>query len=287
MYCEFYLDVFFVVNLILDFLVLCLTNQMLRGTANPGRAFLGAGIGAAGMCGIVVTLNGQTVFLILFYLILAAIMVWTGCKVQTVRRFLTAMSLFLGGNFLMGGLLSVLPHQIRKSVFSFLAITITAYWMLYIGIRLCKYLKGKSSLSCDVKLVLKDRERKVKGLYDTGNCLLDTQTGKPVCVMEYSSFEGLLDREQREALEHFCAMNLEEGKEQMGKGLEELQPRFVLYTSVGCQRGLLPVVTAESMTVYTEDGEKEIRGAPIGLSRTSLSLDRRFQMIINPGILKS
>ena len=127
----------------------------------------------------------------------------------------------------------------------------------------------------------------VKGLYDTGNCLLDTQTGKPVCVMEYSSFEGLLDREQREALEHFCAMNLEEGKEQMGKGLEELQPRFVLYTSVGCQRGLLPVVTAESMTVYTEDGEKEIWGAPIGLSRTSLSLDRRFQMIINPGILKS
>ena len=40
-YCEFYLDVFFVVNLILDFLVLCLTNQMLRGTANPGRAFWG------------------------------------------------------------------------------------------------------------------------------------------------------------------------------------------------------------------------------------------------------
>ena len=74
MYCKFYLDVFFVVNLILDFLALCLTNQMLRGTANPGRAFWGAGIGAAGMCGIVVTLNGQTVFLILFYLILAAIL---------------------------------------------------------------------------------------------------------------------------------------------------------------------------------------------------------------------
>ena len=200
---------------------------------------------------------------------------------------LAAGAAFFGASFLLGGILLFAEPFLKEKELPFLFITTAAYLILYTGIRLCKYLKGKSSLSCDVKLVLKDRERKVKGLYDTGNCLLDTQTGKPVCVMEYSSFEGLLDREQREALEHFCAMNLEEGKEQMGKGLEELQPRFVLYTSVGCQRGLLPVVTAESMTVYTEDGEKEIRGAPIGLSRTSLSLDRRFQMIINPGILKS
>lgn len=50
MYCEFYLDVFFAVNLLLDFQILCLTNLMLRGTANPLRAFFGSILGAAGMC---------------------------------------------------------------------------------------------------------------------------------------------------------------------------------------------------------------------------------------------
>ena len=144
------------------------------------------------------------------------------------------MPLFFGASFLLGGILLFAEPFLKEKELPFLFITTAAYLILYTGIRLCKYLKGKSSLSCDVKLVLKDRERKVKGLYDTGNCLLDTQTGKPVCVMEYSSFEGLLDREQREALEHFCAMNLEEGKEQMGKGLEETTAQVcALY-----QRGL-------------------------------------------------
>lgn len=288
MYCEFYIDVFFAVNLLMDFWVLCLSNVLLKGTASPLRAFWGAVFGALGMCGFLVfSREIHTAGLVIFYSISVLVMVRTGCGFKTLKKLLAAGAAFFGASFLLGGILLFAEPFLKEKELPFLFITTAAYLILYTGIRLCKYLKGKSSLSCDVKLVLKDRERKVKGLYDTGNCLLDTQTGKPVCVMEYSSFEGLLDREQREALEHFCAMNLEEGKEQMGKGLEELQPRFVLYTSVGCQRGLLPVVTAESMTVYTEDGEKEIRGAPIGLSRTSLSLDRRFQMIINPGILKS
>lgn len=286
MYCEFYLDVFFVVNLILDFLVLCLTNQMLRGTANPGRAFLGAGIGAAGMCGIVVTLNGQTVFLILFYLILAAIMVWTGCKVQTVRRFLTAMSLFLGGNFLMGGLLSVLPHQIRKSVFSFLAITITAYWMLYIGIRLCKYLKRKRELCCEVGIALSGKEINVKGLYDTGNCLYDRATGKSVCVMEKDSFFQLLTEKQQRFLENFCAMNMAEEKlaEEEAAFFRGLNPRFLPYTSVGCQKGLLPVVTVDKLIVREQEEERKILHAAVGISYTKLSEKGRFQAIISPGI---
>ena len=84
----------------------------------------------------------------------------------------------------MGGLLSVLPHQIRKSVFSFLAITITAYWMLYIGIRLCKYLKGKELPICEVRVTFQGKEIMARGLYDTGNCLRDQETGKAVSVME-------------------------------------------------------------------------------------------------------
>lgn len=54
MYCEFYIDVFFAVNLLMDFWVLCLTNVLLKGTASPLRAFWGAVFGALGMCGFLV-----------------------------------------------------------------------------------------------------------------------------------------------------------------------------------------------------------------------------------------
>lgn len=282
-YCEFYLDVFFVVNLILDFLVLCLTNQMLWGTANSKRALCGGMLGAGGMCVGVVVFSKHTCSMILFYLAIAALMIWVGCKVRTIRKFLAAVGIFLGGNFLMGGFLFVLPYKARKNVFSFLAITITAYWMLYIGIRLCKYLKGKELPICEVVVTFQGKEMTIKGLYDTGNCLRDQETGKRVAVMDYSSFCRLLSREQCQGLEHFCSMETEEPGER--EVLQALHPRFLLYTSVGCQAGLLPVITVDSLTLVSEGTKKHIPHATIGLSRETLSNRGSYEMIISPSIL--
>ena len=282
-YCEFYLDVFFVVNLILDFLVLCLTNQMLWGTANPKRALCGGMLGAGGMCVGVTVFAQRTCSIILFYLVIAALMVWVGGKVHTVRKFLMAMGIFLGGNFLMGGFLSVLPYKARKNAFSFLAITITAYWMLYIGIRLCKYLKGKELPICEVVVTFQGKEMTIKGLYDTGNCLRDQETGKSVAVMDYCGFCRLLSQEQCRGLEHFCSMETEELEER--ESLQALHPRFLLYTSVGCQAGLLPVITVDSLTLVSEGAKKHIPHAAIGLSREILSCRGSYEMIISPSIL--
>lgn len=288
MYCEFYIDVFFAVNLLMNFWVLCLTNVLLKGTANPFGAFWGAVFGAGSICGFLLFAKEiHTAVFLIFYSISVLTMVRTGCGFKTLKKLLAASAAFFGVSFCLGGILLFAEPLLPDRELPFLLFTTAAYLILYTGIRLCKYLKGKSSLSCDVEIMLKDREIKIKGLYDTGNCLLDTRTGKPVCVMEYSSFAKLLDREQKEALDGFCAMKLQEDGEQMEKELQKLQPRFVLYTSVGCQRGLLPVVTAEGLRLSTEDGKKEIRGIPIGLCRTSLSPNRSFQIIINPGILES
>ena len=37
----------------------------------------------------------------------------------------------------------------------------------------------------------------LEGLLDTGNCLTDTNTGKPVCVMEKSRFSAMLEKKQQ------------------------------------------------------------------------------------------
>ena len=105
--------------------------------------------------------------------------------------------------------------------------------------------------------------------------------------MEYSSFLPLLDKKGADALLEFCKMKLEKDGWEETEALKELQPRCLFYTSVGRQKGLLPVVCADCMTVYTEEGKREVRDVFIGLSRTALSADNSFQMIINPGILKS
>ena len=142
MYCEFYIDVFFAVNLLMDFWVLCLTNVLLKGTASPLRAFWGAVFGALGMCGFLVfSREIHTAGLVIFYSISVLVMVRTGCGFKTLKKLLAAGAAFFGASFLLGGILLFAEPFLKEKELPFLFITTAAYLILYTGIRLCKYLK--------------------------------------------------------------------------------------------------------------------------------------------------
>ena len=98
--------------------------------------------------------------------------------------------------------------------------------------------------------------------------------------MEYSSFCRLLDKEQCRLLEHFCKMETREMDS--GRLSGTLNPRFLCYTSVGCQGGLLPVVTADRMTVSYKGEKKQVKNAAIGLSMAALSPDKSYEIIVSP-----
>ena len=122
----------------------------------------------------------------------------------------------------------------------------------------------------------------LEGLLDTGNCLTDSNTGKPVCVMEMDRFSSMLEKKQRAALESFCGLNSTGGEDLGG-----LNPRFVFYTALGCEKGLLPVVTADRLVIFWEERKISIPQAAIGLSDAPLSPYGKFEMIISPKILDS
>ena len=169
-----------------------------------------------------------------------------------------------------------------KGILIFFTITFTAYLILDTGIRLFKYLKGKAVSVCRVILETGGQKIELEGLLDTGNCLTDTNTGKPVCVMEKSRFSAMLEKKQQEALESFCGL-----KSTKTEDLGDLNPRFVLYTALGCEKGLLPVVTADRLVIFREGKKVTISQAAIGLSAAPLSPYRKFEMIISPKILDS
>ena len=283
MYYEFYIDVFFVVNLFMDILVLCLTNRILRGSAKPWRALLGALAGALGIS-LFFWLSKEinTVNILIFSIGMSFAMVWLDCRPCRGKELLAGVLACWGISFLLGGLLYALPPRAGKGILIFFTITFTAYWILNTGIRLFKYLKGKAVLRCRVILETGGQKIELKGLLDTGNCLTDTDTGKPVCVMEKSRFSGMLEKKQQDALESFCAM------EDFGEGdAENLKPRFLIYTALGCERGLLPVVTADRLVIFWEGKKICLSQAAIGLSDVPLSPYGKFEIIISPKILDS
>ena len=283
MYYEFYIDVFFVVNLFMDFLVLCLTNRILRGSAKPWRALLGALAGALGIS-LFFWLSKEinTVNILIFSIGMSFAMVWLDCRPCRGKELLAGVLACWGISFLLGGLLYALPPRAGKGSLIFFTITFTAYWILNTGIRLFKYLKGKAVLRCRVILETGGQKIELKGLLDTGNCLTDTDTGKPVCVMEKSRFSGMLEKKQQEALEKFCRME-DAGEEE----IRGMNPRYLPYTALGCERGILPVITADRLELFVEGRKISVPQPAIGLSSTPLSPYKNFEMIISPKILES
>ncbi len=90
MYYEFYIDVFFVVNLFMDFLVLCLTNRILRGTARPWRALWGALAGAALISLFFWTAKEINIInMLIFSLGTTLVMVRLGCGLRKGKELLT------------------------------------------------------------------------------------------------------------------------------------------------------------------------------------------------------
>ena len=283
MYYEFYIDVFFVVNLFMDILVLCLTNRILRGSAKPWRALLGALAGALGIS-LFFWLSKEinTVNILIFSIGMSFAMVWLDCRPCIGKELLAGVLACWGISFLLGGLLYALPPRAGKGILIFFTITFTAYWILNTGIRLFKYLKGKAVPRCQVILETGGQKVELKGLLDTGNCLRDMDTGKPVCVMEKNRFSGMLEKKQQEALEKFCRME-DAGEEE----IRGMNPRYLPYTALGCERGILPVITADRLELFVEGRKISVPQPAIGLSSTPLSPYKNFEMIISPKILES
>lgn len=97
MYYEFYIDVFFVVNLVMDFFILQLVNRMILGAANPLRSLAGAVLGAVGS-GVILFLpfSSWKIRGLISYGILAPLMVMAGCGTKNKNVFWMELLGFYG-----------------------------------------------------------------------------------------------------------------------------------------------------------------------------------------------
>ena len=266
MYYEFYIDVFFVVNLVMDFFILQLVNRMILGAANPLRSLAGAVLGAVGS-GVILFLpfSSWKIRGLISYGILAPLMVMAGCGTKNKNVFWMELLVFYGCSALAGGIFLAFPK---------------------ISIRLLKYLNGKRSTLCQIQIRAGKRQIKVKGLYDTGNQLWDSLLKKPVCVIEYQAFTGLLSEPQKKAFDALI-MRTQNASDSLTESLICFEPHFICFLSVGTKRGSLLVVTVDEMSVERRERRVSVKKPVLALVKQDMSVDKTFQMIINPEVFDS
>ena len=283
MYREIYLDVVFLTNFLMDYILLRLTCRILNRQVKVWKSFLGAGIGALGACVyLMLPADISRLAVILYQGILAVGMTGIGCGIKTGSTLVRAMITLYLTAFLCGGFWEVLSGNREISLKLFFVSALFTYLLLTCVSIGYEVYRSRNRNVYPVTLEQGDRRVSLRGLYDTGNQLEDSLSGKPVSMVDRECLERLLGKELTEFLEYESETS---GEEESTK-LPELKPHYLVYQGVA-HTGIVLAVTIENLFIHTPKEVIQISNPVLAVSAEKTALGGKYQMIINSKLIRT
>lgn len=161
----------------------------------------------------------------------------------------------------------------QNSIWILMAVCIIAASIISYVIRHMKISKKRYGEIISVTITLEGKSVTVKGMYDTGNSLLDPITLFPVTVVEFDSIKSILPEEIKEFLKEGSDLSCNINRRYLGR------IRLVPYNSVGANdilKGFRPDM------IKLENSENEIKDVVVAVIYNKLSKSDQFEAIVNP-----
>lgn len=265
-----YIDAFFVVNFLMDMVVLLITAGVARLSASIGRIMAGAVFGAVwAVLVVVLGAGGRHMLLsgLLTYTLAAFGMIRLAFGRQTRKRMFRIYFILMAVICCMSGVIQLIGFNtmlgyciitgiLHNEVLYCAVAVILALSVYYIRLGRIRFVYGNGV--CRVEIRLEGKTYQLDGYLDTGNTLKDPIFGNPVHVMNLGVLGGVYPEKKH----------------------------YIPYHSIGSTNGILPVVWAEEMTVHYAGEKKSYIKPEIALYEGSISTDREYDILLNSEIIK-
>lgn len=264
---ELYIDAFFLLNFLMDVLLLFLMKQILRCTATHFRLFVGAAFGA-GAVSLLTIMPGIPAWIKLFagYGIISICMLRISFKQMNLRQACGSALYLYGFAFLFGGIFQFLSNQFpffSRYGMGVMGICVTGIFTYGSVSFLCeRRKKKKESNLLQVTVVWKDKQKRISALVDTGNCLYEPIDRRPVSILEKRTADFLFADEKPAVF------------------------RAIPFHSVGKAHGILEGYELTALIITGEYEEIRIERPMLGLFDGQLSTDGIYEMILHPALTK-
>ncbi len=313
MYLEVYVDVIFIINFIMDILLLLIVRKILKYKKSVIRLTGGAVVGALGACilAVVPKLNGFLQFLTA-YIIICFAMITVSFGFKNLASTVKAVIILYITTFFLGGVLNSLYYHSRLGYYfeeliqgrlfqnqsmAYLALAaLVGAVAVRVFIMTLKNLRTGGLVTYETELSYGDESIRIIGLLDTGNDLFDPIYGKPVIIAEYSALEPLFTVHQRNLLQ--VMLDTLDGKhtsfDKKDSSLEngilrDEEDRFnimmIPYHSIGKKNGMLPAIVMNRVVIFNGDEKIYSEKVYTAVSRESLSKQKEYQVILHRGIM--
>lgn len=270
-----YVDVFFLVNFFMDYLILHLTSKVMHKKHEKIRLVAGAVFGACYSVAMLLPLLSHLRIVTLLSLVAGFIMVFIAFGYGNFTEYAKSTVFLMCIAFLMGGLMNYLYYSTEFGVVlgnilngdstkavntrKFIFVTGLAYISIVLLVAFFRAQKKNMDIIFDVKLSFRGRSVVAKGLLDTGNTLVEPISGKIVHIAEYALMKPIIEGDET-AKENICV---------------------IPYNSVGEENGLLYGFRIDEMVVLINDEPKFIYSPIIAVYDGKISERNKFSVILN------
>lgn len=291
-----YIDVVFIENLIMNYIILIANTLVLKLKINNLRLILGSMVGAFYTV-IAYMIPSQMFSNFFLKLILSIIIVYIAFNPHNIKTIIKQLLLFYLISFVFGGaaiafIYFVKPQNILikdgmvLGTCTLKSIVVSAIIALTITIVTFKAVKSKFSkkdMFVEIEIALYEKNIKINAMVDSGNMLKEPITGKAVIVVEHTCFYDILPKEILNNLEKILGGDLENISEEV-KNTYIKKLKFIPFSSLGKQNGMILGISPQFVKICGEE-EKEIKDIIVGIYNKSLTKDGSYRALIGIDII--
>ncbi len=270
-----YLDVFFMINFIMDYMIILITSRIAKVKKKRIRQLAGAGCGALYSVIVIKPLTNHLFKITLVNILIAAVMVLISFGFTSASVYIKNVFLLFVVSFTMSGIINYLYYstvigKYVRNVLSgnsnkvvnarkFILVSVLAYILLSAIVRIIFSVRKDMELYYDVKITFRGKSVVVRGLYDTGNGLTEPVSGKMVHIAEYKILKPLLEGDE--------------------KAKENIY--VIPFHSIGEEDGIMYGIRMDEMIVLVDDEPKFLYNPIIGIYTGNVSKRGNYSVILN------
>ena len=270
-----YLDVFFMINFIMDYMIILITSRIAKIKKKRIRQLAGAGCGALYSVIVIKPLTNHLFKITLVNILIAAVMVLISFGFTSASVYIKNVFLLFVVSFTMSGIINYLYYstvigKYVRNVLSgnsnkvvnarkFILVSVLAYILLSAIVRIIFSVRKDMELYYDVKITFRGKSVVVRGLYDTGNGLTEPVSGKMVHIAEYKILKPLLEGDE--------------------KAKENIY--VIPFHSIGEEDGIMYGIRMDEMVVLVDDEPKFLYNPIIGIYTGNVSKRGNYSVILN------
>lgn len=254
---ELYVDVLFLVNFMMDYLVLLLSSRILKINTSYMKIAIGAFTGALCTCiVIIIPIASYAIKLLIVHGVINILMMKIAMPIKgKVDGIKALISLYIA-SILLGGVAQLFSNYFTLGSL-FFALAILSFYIVKVLWFFIENLGVHKQEILPVILYIEDEQIHLKALVDTGNSLSEPLSKKPVSILD-----------KRYA--YLMESNL--------KYLEIKEIPFHTITN----KGILKGIEVDRLEI---NGNKKINKAIIAFSEEEISKHSTYEMILHPEII--